>query len=58
MQKKKKNLPAKARDTGSIPGPGGSHMPATTKPVLCNKIRPHNEKPMYHRQRAAPTSCN
>ena len=22
-----KNLPANARDTGSSPGPGGSHMP-------------------------------
>ena len=23
-----KNVPANARDTGSIPGPGRSHMPA------------------------------
>ena len=57
-KKKKKNLPAKARDTGSIPGPGRSHMPATTEPVLCNKISPHNEKPTYHSQRVAPTHRN
>ena len=38
-----KNLPANAGDTGSSPGPGGSHMPqsnyelpcaTTTEPVL------------------------
>ena len=27
-----KNLPAKAGDTGSIPGPGRSHIPRGTKP--------------------------
>ena len=25
-----KNLPANAGDTGSIPGPGGSHMPRSS----------------------------
>ena len=32
-----KNPPANAGDTGSSPGPGGSHMPrsaTTTEPVL------------------------
>ena len=34
-----KNLPANAKDLGSIPGPGGSHMQlspciTTTEPVL------------------------
>ena len=28
-----KNPPANAGDTGSIPGPGRSHMPRATKPV-------------------------
>ena len=28
-----KNLPCNAWDTGSIPSPGGSHMPRATKPV-------------------------
>ena len=28
-----KNLLCNARDTGSIPGPGGCHMPQATKPV-------------------------
>ena len=49
----KKNLAAKPGDTGSIPGPGRSHMPATTEPthleaVLCNKGSHHNEKAKYH----------
>ena len=53
QNKKKKNLPAKAGDTGSIPGPGRSHMPITTEPanlepVLCNKRSHHNDKPKHH----------
>ena len=28
-----KNPPANARDAGSIPGPGGSHVPGATKLV-------------------------
>ena len=43
-----KNLPCNARDTGSIPGPGRSHMPwdkiglgaATTEPVLQSQGTP------------------
>ena len=30
------NPPANAGDTGSIPGPGRSHMPGATKPVRHN----------------------
>ena len=29
-----KNPPANAGDTGSIPGPGRSHIPEATKPVF------------------------
>ena len=33
-----KNLPANAGDTGSIPGPGRSHMsPSTLESMICNK---------------------
>ena len=31
VKKKKKNLPASAGDTGSIPDPGRSHMPQSNK---------------------------
>ena len=30
------NLPCNARDTGSIPGPGRSHVPRATKPESYN----------------------
>ena len=51
-----KNLPINAGDTGSIPGPGKSHIPwskpvhhdaelMALEPVLCNKRSHHNEEP-------------
>ena len=56
-----KNPPFNAEDTGSIPGPGRSHMlwsnrvhraellePACPEPVLSNKRSHHSEKPAYH----------
>ena len=63
----KKNLPANARDMGSISGHGtGSHMlqgssacapqllcPPTLKPVLSKKRSPCNEKPVHHSWRGA-----
>ena len=47
-----KNLPANAGDTGSIPGPGRSHMHGATKsvclePVLHSKRSYHKEKPAH-----------
>ena len=59
-----KNLPANAGDTGSIPGPGRSHVPrnnqvrepqlrARLEPVLRNKRSHHNEKP-EHRGKEQP----
>ena len=33
-----KNLPASAGDTGSVPGPGRSHMLGTTKPMCHNYL--------------------
>ena len=57
-----KNLPCNARDTGSTPGPGGSHMPqgssphasgqlglctTTTEPILWSPQAPSTE-PMYN----------
>ena len=55
-----KNPPANARDMGSSPGPGKSHMPRSNKarapqllkparlePVLCNRRRHRNEKPAH-----------
>ena len=57
------NPPANARDTGSSPGPGRSHMPRSNKarepqplkpahlePVLCNKRSHHNEKPAHRNE--------
>ena len=54
------NLPAKARDMGSIPGLGRSHMPRNNQahipqllkpeclePVLQNKRSHHSEKPIH-----------
>ena len=65
-----KNPPASAGDTGSSPGPGGSHMPPSNEacvpqllkptrlePVLCNK-RSHNSEKPVHRNRVAPARCN
>ena len=62
-----KNPPANAGDTGSIPGPGRSHMPqsnearapqllkpASLEPVLCNKRSPRSpqaEKARTQQQR-------
>ena len=56
-----KNQPAGAGDTGSIPGPGRSHMPQGSwvhvpqlqkpthlEPVIHNKRSYHNEKPSHH----------
>ena len=38
-----KNPPANARDTGSIPGPGSSHMsPSTLQSTICNKRNHHS----------------
>ncbi|XP_055432965.1 uncharacterized protein LOC129649507 isoform X1 [Bubalus kerabau] len=64
------NLPAKARDTGLIPGQGRLHMPRATEPVshnyretravepaLHNKRSHHNEKPVYP-NRVAPSRSN
>ena len=55
-----KNLPAGAGDTGSIPGPGRSHMaqgswlhvpqvqkPTHLEPELHNERSHHNEKPSH-----------
>ena len=55
-----KNQPCNARDIGSIPGPGRSHMPIATKPnmpqllkpwhlqpALCSKRCHHNEEPAH-----------
>ena len=52
--------PANAGDTGSSPGPGGSHMPRSDKarapqllkptrlePVLCSRGGHHHEKPVH-----------
>ena len=62
-----KNLPANAADTGSIPGPGGSHMPrsnwarepqllkpARLEPVLRNKRSHDDEKPAYRNEEWPP----
>ena len=48
-----KNLPAKAADTGSIPGlgrfPHASGQPSlcTLEPVLCNKSSHHRKSPVH-----------
>ena len=65
------NPSANAGDTGSISGPGRSHMHRATKPkrhsywslcalesVLCNKGSHHDEKPGHHNWRAGPAQCN
>ena len=63
----KRNPPASAGDTGSIPGLGRRHMllsnqsppllkPACLQPVLCSKRSHHREKPKHHSWREAPCS--
>ena len=42
-----KNPPCNARNTGSIPVSGRSHMPWATEPMLCNKRNHHHEKPTH-----------
>ena len=52
------NLSANAGDTGSIPGPGGSHMPQSRYahgPELLKPKRPQEEKPLT---RQLEKSCN
>ena len=59
-----KNPPCNAGDTGSIPGPGRSHMPqgneasdcsyqrpSALQPRLCNQRSHCSEKPGHHHQR-------
>ena len=61
-----KNPPANAGDMGSIPGPGGSHMPpfATTTEARAPRARaPQQEKPPQWearapQQRVAPARLN
>ena len=58
-----KNPLATAGDTGSIPGPGRSHIameqlspcvtitePAHLEPMLCNKRSHRNEKPVHRNE--------
>ena len=42
-----KNLPADAEDTGSIPGPGRSHMPQSRSACV-----PRLQKPVLHNRRS------
>ena len=48
-----KNSPANAGDTGSIPGPGGSHVPQLPSPKLLSP----SSRDYAPQQRGLPTSC-
>ena len=48
------NPPASAGDTGSMPGPGRSHMPWAAKPVRLEPVI-HDEKSLSSEQ---PAHCN
>jgi len=65
-----KSLLVNAQDTGLIPGPGtkiphaaGQLSPCipteahALQPLLCKNISHHNEKPIHHNWRVAPTHC-
>ena len=57
-----KNLPASARDSGSIPGPGIPHVPQLLKPkglkpVLCSNKSHHNQKPMHCNEEEPPLTA-
>ena len=43
-----KNPPANAGDTGSVPGPGRSHMPQSNKARAPQLLSPHTIKPASH----------
>ena len=56
-----KNLPCSAKDAGSIPGQGRSHMPrghmhsfwaCTLEPLSCNSWSPPALEPVLHNQRS------
>ena len=64
------NLPANARDTGSSPGPGGSHIateqlgpwatttePARLEPVLRNKRGRDGERPAHLNEEWPPLAA-
>ena len=54
-----KNLPANARDAGSIPGPGRSHMPqllsSSSRPCKLQLLKPEHLQPMLSNKRS---HCN
>ena len=46
-----KNLPCNARDTGSIPTVGRSHMPHTPSPLATTGENQHAIRKTYHSQK-------
>ena len=56
-----KNLPVKARDASSIPGPGRSHV-SRNKPVCCSYWSPWALEPVLRNHRShrseKPVHCN
>ena len=51
-----RNQPANAGDTGSIPGPGRSHMPQSKQAQAPQPLRPHTLEPVLHDKK--PAFCN
>ena len=56
------DLPANAGDTGSIPGPGRSHVLQSNQACALQLLRPVNLEPMLNNKRShcneKPTPCN
>ena len=46
-----KNLPANARDMGSSPGPGRSHMPRSNWAHVSQLLKPAHLEPMLRNER-------
>ena len=57
-----KNPPANAGDTGSIPGPGRSHMPRSNRAHAPQLLKTARLEPMLRNKRShcseKPTLCN
>jgi len=49
-----KNPPASAGDTGSIPGPGRSHMPRSNQARVPQLLSQHTLEPMLRSKRRHP----
>ena len=47
-----KNLPCNAKDTGSVPGPGRSHMPQSNQARVLQLLNPCTATPEAHEPRA------